>query len=105
MGRNSNTESGPLIYLGRESDRTTHHIDQALGNCQSQPGAPILAGCGRVGLGEGLKQVLLYLLSNADASVKNFKFERRGLRNKSAHDLHTAVLGKLDCVTHQVDKD
>ena len=66
-------EPTPAARLAFGPDRPAHQLDQLLGDRESEPVAPVLAGCRDVGLHERLKHALEAQRLDTDAAVDDLE--------------------------------
>ncbi|EKD34963.1 MAG: hypothetical protein ACD_75C02108G0002 [uncultured bacterium] len=62
--------------VAAHADIPFHELGQGLGNCETEAGAAIFAGCGAVGLGKAVKEQPLFFRGNADAGILNGKAQQ-----------------------------
>ena len=88
-----------------KTGRTTHRLCQCAHQRKSEPGAPILAGDGTIGLRKALEQAPLLVYGNTNAAVGNgeFKQNRTGiLTDFAGFDPNDPVLAELDCIADEI---
>src|SRR5581483_10958741 len=89
-------------------DSSAHQLGEMPGDGEAQPGSPVLARGGRMGLGEAFKDGLELVLGDADAGIGHGEANRAGLvdiRVVEDADDDGAAIRKLDGVADQVDED
>ena len=98
--------SGP--HLAFDPDAAPHHPDELRHDGEAEPGSPVLARCGSVGLREGFEDQAHLLCRDADPRVRDGHAEDEGIvPARLARDPHgdLAPLGELDRVPDEVHHD
>src|ERR1035438_8906847 len=98
-------EATAVAGLALHPHVAAHHLHQAHGNGEPQPGAAVLAGGGTIGLRKSFEDLLLLLRRDADARVAHREVQEQpvvvaAFQLRGDHDF--AVLGEFEGVAHQV---
>ena len=105
--RNAEPERRALAGPAVHADLAAHQLHESLADRQSQPRAAVLAGRGRIGLGERLEEPVDAVGGNADAGVGDFEPDGgpAGLPLRAPTFTATSPrLGELHGVADQVDQ-
>src|SRR3954471_18242095 len=101
-------EASTYAGLTVSPDFAIHHLDQAFGNGEAEPGTAVLSRGRCVGLRKRLKQPSTLLGCHAYPSVTDREFELHAicelLLYAGSYE-HLAALGEFDRVADQVDED
>ena len=101
--RECERKCGALAWLRLDPDSAAVHLNDPLGDGESQTGAALLAGDGIVGLLKFLEQVGLIGSGDAGAGVTHRHMECAVIRFGLDGDF--ARIGELDGVADKVDQD
>src|ERR1035441_81915 len=118
-------EGGPFAGVALDPNLSAHQLSQAFGNRQAQPGAAVVASRGGINLLKRFEQAVLPVQRDADAGVTHGEMEQplfrmadkigvllmsewdvaRAVRRGGDFDHDLALMGKLNGVADQIDKD
>ncbi|MNH01334.1 hypothetical protein D3C79_605510 [compost metagenome] len=89
-------------------DTPAHQLDQAFGDGQPQPGAPVFAGDRAVGLAKGLEYPLALFGAHANAGIAHPEMQLQLvtlIAEQLGTDHYLAALGELHGIVAKVDQD
>ena len=98
-------EGAAVIGLALHSHRAAHALHQLVDDGEAEAGAAEQPGGGTVGLSEGVEDVAVLLLGDADAGVAHLDAHTVAVMGTDGAHQHLAPFGELDRVADQVDQD